>query len=158
MDGLRVAWRSVPEGVPRRDVAWGLLRELTGATEITNPCPFCGGPHGPVQLPGSPWRASVSYADGLAVVGVVPTADAAAFGIDAEGAATPGARAWTRIEAALKADGRGMRIAPESVRVTENGDGWTAIVPSPDGRAGQVYHGLDVPAADGVLISVAALP
>ena len=157
LDGLRTAWRTVPEGTPRREIAWALLRELVGDVPIANPCPFCGGPHGPVQLPGSPWRASVSYAGALAVVGVVPSVGVAAFGLDAEGdapLADPGVRAWTRVEAALKADGRGIRVDPETVVVTADADGWTAVVPGPAAEP-RVYRGRDAAAPDGVLIGVA---
>jgi 4'-phosphopantetheinyl transferase len=157
LDGLRTAWRTVPRGTPRREVAWALLRELVGDVPIANPCPFCGGPHGPVQLPGSPWRASVSYAGDLAVVGVVPSAGIGAFGLDAEDVAKTGdldLRAWTRVEAALKADGRGIRVDPETVVVTTHPDGWTAVVPGPDAEP-RVYRGRDAAAPDRVLIGVA---
>ncbi|MDL9981058.1 chemotaxis protein CheY [Microbacterium candidum] len=155
IDGLRIAWRPVPPGTARRDTAWALVRELVGDVDIVAPCPFCGGPHGPVQLPGTPWRASVSYAGEVAVVGVMPAADATAFGIDAEPAGTPGARAWTRVEAALKADGRGLRVAPESVRITPDGSEWTAVVPGRDGEGERRYRGVDVTAPDDLVVSAA---
>ena len=157
LDGLRTAWRTVPRAVARREVAWALLRELVGDVPIANPCPFCGGPHGPVQLPGSPWRASVSYAGHLAVVGIIPSAGVDAFGLDAELRTESGdldVRAWTRIEAALKADGRGLRVDPETVVVREDADGWAAVVPGPDAGP-RIYRGRDAAAPDGVLISVA---
>ena len=154
LDALRTAWRPVPAGIPRREVAWELLRTLVGDVPIANPCPFCGGPHGPVQLPGSPWRASVSYAGDLAVVGVVPVADIGAFGLDAE-RGDDSVRAWTRVEAALKADGRGVRVDPEAVVVTADADGWTAVVPALGGEAPRIYRGRDAAAPDGVVISVA---
>ncbi len=154
LDGLRTTWRPVPVGTPRREVAWELLRALVGDVPIANPCPFCGGPHGPVQLPGSPWRASVSYAGGLAVVGVVPLAGASAFGLDAE-PGDAGLRGWTRVEAALKADGRGVRLDPASVVVTEDPHEWTAAVPGPGDEPPRIYRGRDAAAPEGVLISVA---
>lgn len=157
LDDLRTAWGTVPDGTRRREVAWALLRGLVGDVPIANPCPFCGGPHGPVQLPGSPWRASVSYAGDLAVVGVVPSAGVGAFGVDAEIATAPGdhaLRAWTRVEAALKADGRGIRVDPQTVVVTEDADGWSAVVPGPDAEP-RVFRGRDAAAPAGVLISVA---
>jgi 4'-phosphopantetheinyl transferase len=158
LDGLRITWRRVAPEADRREVAWGLLRELAGDVAIANPCPFCGGPHGPVQLPGSPWRASVAYAGNLAVVGVIPVGAADSFGVDAEqGDAQSGdLRAWTRVEAALKADGRGIRVDPASVRVTEDGEGWTAAVPGPRDDGDRIYRGWDAAAPAGVVISVAA--
>jgi 4'-phosphopantetheinyl transferase len=83
----------------------------------------------------------VSYAAGLAVVAAAPAGAARAIGVDAEAGPDrpmpalaglfaprhpPTLREWTRIEAALKADGRGLRVEPRDVRL----DGATAVVPS----------------------------
>lgn len=111
----------VPGVAPRSDVAFSTV------------CARCGGDHGPPVAIGLPVSVSVSYAGSLVVVGAVHARDAAALGIDIE-AAPPGAqrpmadlaplfapgpppdlRGWTMIEAALKADGRGLRVAPSEV-------------------------------------------
>lgn len=169
-DGVRIAWRAVAEGMPRRDVAWELLRELLppGAV-IDNPCPRCGGPHGPVRIRGAQAMASVAYAGGRAVVALCAAEDAAglaAVGIDAEpvqdarrdaaglaGVLGPGeasVRTWTRVEAALKADGRGLRVDPATVRIEEHVGGWTARVPD-----GGTMSGWDAAGPDDLVISVA---
>ena len=61
-------------------------------------------------------------------------------------------RVWGRVEAALKADGRGLRVEPATVVVAPAADGWTAAAPD-----GDVYTGWDVPGPPGVLVSVAVL-
>ena len=54
---LRLRWAPAPRAggrAQRRAVAWMLLRELAGGDiGIDNPCPRCGGPHGPVRLSGT---------------------------------------------------------------------------------------------------------
>jgi 4'-phosphopantetheinyl transferase len=168
--GVRIAWQAVPDGTPRREAAWSLLHELLpqGAT-IDNPCPRCGGPHGPVRIQGARAVASVTYAGGRAVVAVCEGADAAgvaAVGIDAEpvaderrdaagltgvlGAGEASVRSWTRVEAALKADGRGLRVDPASVTVEEGPDGWRAHVPG-----GGTIIGWDAAGPGDLVVSVA---
>ena len=171
--GVQLAWATVPPGEPRRETAWRLLRGLLpDGAELGNPCPRCGGPHGPVRVAGAEALASVSYAGPLAIVGVADAALFAAFGIDAEpehdttrdaaglrgilGQGRASLRDWTRVEAALKADGRGLRVDPVSVVVTDRpepedgGYQWDALVP---GGAG--FAGWDAAGPDGVLVSVA---
>ncbi len=104
-------------------------------------CPHCGGPHGPVSVTDHPAVVSVSYADGLVVAAVAATSKVAALGLDAErdpvtaripreatervpdlvkligGPPASALRRWTQIEAVLKADGRGLRVPPEQVRL-----------------------------------------
>ncbi|WP_345799875.1 chemotaxis protein CheY [Microbacterium sp. AZCO] len=164
--GVRIAWRAIPHGMPRRDAAWGLLVSMLPASaRLSNPCPRCGGPHGPVRVEGADAVASVSYAGELAVV-AVGDSRAIGIGIDAEpesdprrdaagldGVLGPGEaslRAWTRVEAALKADGRGLRVDPATVRVRDTPSGWIADVP--DGGA---FEGWDAEGPTGVLVSVA---
>lgn len=79
MDDLRVAWGRAPRARPaRREVAWELLRGLLGdaghpGASLSNPCPRCGGAHGPVRIAdGVPWRASVTYAAGYAIAAISP--------------------------------------------------------------------------------------
>lgn len=147
---VRLAWEAIAPGAARRDVAWRLLRDLAPGARLTNACPRCGGPHGPVVLEGSPLVASVSYAGAFAVVGVAGVDEASRIGIDAElavdprrdvagfaGVLGPGraadVRSWTRVESALKADGRGLRVDPALVEVVDGGTTWSARIP---GRPG----------------------
>lgn len=160
--GIRLAWEVVRPGARRRDTAWTLLRTLLPpSTALSNPCPRCGGPHGPVRT-GGPYLASVSYAGGIAVVGVVAADAASAFGIDAEPdgergrltrvlSATASVRDWIRIEAVLKADGRGLRVDPARVRIEEADAAWTALL---DGTA---YLGADLAGPPGILVSAAMI-
>ena len=167
--GVQLAWTTVPPGEPRRQVAWQLLRGLLpDGVELSNPCLRCGGPHGPVQVAGAAALASVSYAGPLAVVGVADAALFEAFGVDAEpehdttrdaaglrgilGQGRTSLRDWTRVEAALKADGRGLRVEPAEVIVHEREDqsGWEAVVPG-----GGAFTGWDAAGPAGVLVSVA---
>ncbi|MCP2637571.1 chemotaxis protein CheY [Microbacterium sp. HD4P20] len=157
--------------MPRRDIAWTLLRELLPArARLRNPCTRCGGPHGAIMVEGAPSVAGVSYAGDLAVVAVAHRADGvSAIGIDAEldldprrdaaglrgvlgGDRDVSVREWTRVEAALKADGRGLRVDPALVRVDGDPDGWIARVPGGGG-----IMGWDAAAPAGVTISVAVL-
>lgn len=91
-------------------------------------CPDCGGPHGRPVIVGSELRVSLSRCAGGAVaVG----AWGRAIGVDVEPRELPAARSdairtvaggagvahWTRVEAVLKADGRGLRVDPRTVRI-----------------------------------------
>lgn len=151
----------------RRAVAWDLLRELLADrghpdARLRNPCPRCGGPHGPMQVVGAPWRAAVSYAAGWAVVGV-RAEDGRTFAIDAEplhdavrdnaGSAGWGGDIlhWVRAEAVLKATGEGLRLDPAAVTVTAGTDGWSARIAGRDGA----FRGEEVEGPPGVLVSAA---
>lgn len=164
---VMIAWRTIPDGSPRRDTAWALLTDLLPAgASLTNPCPRCGGPHGPVRVTGADAAASVSYAGDLAVVAIADSSAVTALGLDAElatdpprdaaglegllGAGAASIRAWTRVEAALKADGRGLRVEPATVVVDETAEGWRAAVPG-----GGTFEGRDAEGPPGVLVSVA---
>ena len=82
-------------------------------------------------MPGGQVVASLSYADEIVVAAVAPWDDVSALGVDVEPAAratgdlsalfaprpAPGIREWTRIEAVLKASGRGIRVDPRSIDV-----------------------------------------
>lgn len=108
-----------------------LAAELTGDPRpvITATCPDCGGPHGVPRLEGAAPRLSVSRC-ALAVVAV---ATWGAIGVDIEPIAGAESRLdaiekltghrslrhWTRVEAVLKADGRGLRVDPRQVLIEE---------------------------------------
>lgn len=187
---VRLAWTPAPVRVGRREAAWALLRDVVGApVRIENTCPRCGGGHGAVRVhaaAGTPrTRASIAYAGGYAIVALAPASAASSIGVDAESAESardlaavlgrPGATArdWVRVEAALKADGRGLRVEPARVEVAAVSGGacagsggsrvrssemapratpeWTAVVPDRD----DPLHGWDVTGPAGVLVSVA---
>lgn len=159
--GVRVAWRAVPPGADRRAVSRSLLTELLPGARVSARCARCGGDHGRVRVSGVDATASVSYANGWAVVAVRRGDDR--VGIDAVAADATGlervlpeadAQAWARVEAALKADGRGLAVDPGRVRITERGRGewdWTI-----DATAASV--GFDVEGPPGVVVSVAVAP
>ncbi|SIT69825.1 chemotaxis protein CheY [Microbacterium sp. RU33B] len=165
---VRLAWAPVPPGTPRRETAWATLRSLLpDGVELTQVCPRCGGPHGPIAVAGAPSRVSVAYAGAFAIVAVADERIVSALGIDAElevdpvrdaagltgvlgPGSSPSVRAWTRVEAVLKADGRGLRVDPASVRVAGDGVGWSAHI-----GEGGAFDGWDADGPDGVLVSVA---
>lgn len=177
---VRIAWAPLPpppadaarRGAARRAVAWRLLRELLGAAGaegavLSNPCPRCGGPHGPVRVDGAPWLASVSYTAGWAVVAICPAGGADGLGVDAvavedavrdaagwAGVGATSALSWARVEAAHKADGRGLRLDPRTttVRPGEDGGAWRARLA---GRAGELVGWEPARAPPGVVVSVA---
>jgi 4'-phosphopantetheinyl transferase len=164
---LRLAWARVPDGGARRSVAWALIGDLVPGAVLSNPCARCGGDHGPVRIAGAEFEASVAYAGDHAVVATVSRAEASAVGIDAElvddpqrdaaglagvlGDRPADVRAWTRVEAALKAAGRGLRIDPALVDVVGSAASWTARLP---GRAGDLA-GVDLDGPRGVVLSAA---
>lgn len=171
--GIEVRWTWAPAGAARRDVAWELLRTLLPdpAARITNACDRCGGPHGRVRAEQTGMLAAVAYAGGYAFVCVAPETVAAAVGIDAEaltdgrrdaagltGVVRPGetasVRDWTRIEAVLKADGRGLSVDPSHVAVTEQDSAWTAVVAD----SVREYVGAEVVGPPGFVVSVAYEP
>jgi 4'-phosphopantetheinyl transferase len=102
-------------------------------------CPDCGGPHGQPGVEGSTLRVSLSHGGG-AVVAVAAWDHA--IGVDVERAeASPqqeeailavaaghGIRHWTRVEATLKADGRGLRVDPREVEIDTQHDGMRSRV------------------------------
>lgn len=120
-------------------------------------------------MAGTRLRGSVAYAGRFAVAAVVFAPGLRGFGIDAEmrtdpvrdaagwgGIPGPGARGtvrgWTRIEAALKADGRGLTVDPADVAVREHQAGrWSATLPSRD----DVIDGWDVAAREELVVSAA---
>ena len=96
---------------------------------ISATCPDCGGAHGRPTVLGHPeLHVSLARTPGFVVAAVSASG---AIGIDAElltgsperavavGALTgiQSLRHWTRVEAVLKADGRGLRVDPSLVHV-----------------------------------------
>lgn len=160
---LMFAWAPVPRGTARREVAWRLVRRLAGADiAIANPCPRCGGPHGPVALVGDDRRASVGYSDTLAFAAVAAPG-VAALGLDAEPAGRDLAgvvlaggpatvRDWVRVEAVLKADGRGLAVDPARVGIRTGDHG--RLTGRIDGR-GTGYRVVDLTGPAGHLVSAA---
>ena len=164
---VRLAWASVPDpGEERRATARRLVRELLAregwpGARLDARCPRCGAAdHGPLRVNGAPWRASVSYAGPIAVAAVHPDT-VVSFAIDAEllddpvrtaaGGVPGGLLRWVRVEAALKADGRGLRVAHEGVHIAERPGGWTAHIPG----APDVIGGWEAGGVPGVLVAVA---
>jgi 4'-phosphopantetheinyl transferase len=146
MEPFALAWE-------RGDVdGHALLRRLAGAQLGIDPaevvleqrCPDCGGAHGRPVIPRS--RLRVSLARGGGAVVAVAAWDRE-LGVDVEAREQPPARLaairevaggdgvahWTRVEAVLKADGRGLGVDPRRVRV----DGATASV---DGVAYELHE------------------
>ena len=111
-----------------RELVAELDSVLPSSVQIEAQCQDCGGPHGQPQVLGS--RVRVSVANCLAGIVVVATRDHA-IGVDVEVIAGPTSRVeaigavtgiaslehWTRVEAVLKADGRGLRVDPRSVEI-----------------------------------------
>lgn len=151
-----------------------------GEVVIEARCPDCGGPHGrPVVMApdaATTIRISLAYA-GTAIVAAVSVGSA--IGVDAElrrtGTTADAARRdaakreavrsisgtdsdsvdplirWTRIEAVLKADGRGLRVDPSAVAFTADTDPLLATVAG----GAQSYGVHDVQLGDDLFVSLA---
>lgn len=120
-----------------RRLAGELTGEDPGSVDLVAVCDDCGGPHGRPVLRGSDLHLSLSRRDDV----IVAAAWHAPIGIDVE-TPTPSSEAldaiealagdatiarWTRVEAVLKADGRGLRVDPSAVmlkRVDGHLEGW----------------------------------
>lgn len=125
-----------------------LVRRIRGSDEVrlSSRCARCGADHGRPRSAGV--SLSVSHAEDLVVVAA--TAGSTLLGVDVEQAAAdgrldglgrlfpdgsaPDLAAWTRIEAAVKADGRGFEIEPSEVLLGPSSDGveprvWSAALP-----------------------------
>jgi 4'-phosphopantetheinyl transferase len=154
---VRVAWAPLGDE-PRRIVAARLVHALTGSRLAHGPCTHCGGAHGrPHRVDGG--VVSLAYTPTLVVVAV---AASGGLGVDAEPGAPdtaagierlrPGTtlREWTRIEAALKAVGRGIPDADvAAIEIFGTGASWRTRL------AGRDVRGRDHAGPAGVVISVA---
>jgi len=138
----------------------GVVPQLDATT-----CPHCSGPHGPVSVEGPAVVVGLAHADGLVVAAVATTSRVTALGLDAErdavgaaerladlvkligGSPATALRRWTQIEAVLKADGRGLRVPPEQVRIEAE----TAQIESDPDR----YRLAEISGPAGYLISLA---
>lgn len=160
----------------RERLLWGrmLLRELVAELAGVQPsgvgiearCADCGGPHGRPVVTGPNDRARAMMTSVSACAGAVVVAVSAhrAIGVDVEpraggtqrlqairhltGASADPLRHWTRVEAVLKADGRGLRVEPGRVQVH-------------DGQAeleGVRYRLAEPPIDPGLVVSVACGP
>lgn len=173
--GVVLTWAPAPrDRIGRRRVAWDLVRGLLADVDasdatLDNPCARCGGPHGALIVTGAAWRASVAYAGGFAVAAIAPEG-VEAFGVDAEpltepvrdragwaGTGADGVAGWVRTEASLKADGRGLRVDPGTVRIVPGAGEWVAHVP---GRATPLigWDAASAPPGLFVAVSVGAAP
>ncbi|GAB3595765.1 4'-phosphopantetheinyl transferase family protein [Microbacterium tumbae] len=174
-----LAWAPAPDPAARsllgRELLGALLRELgEGDTRIARRCAHCGSAdHGRPYTVSERAVVSLSYAEGVAVVAVARSTDAGAVGVDVEPASAgpltglaalfapdppPDVRGWTVIEAAVKADGRGLRVPPGEVR-RSGSDG--SILPGGERvllPGGRVLEAAAVSAPAGFLISVAIDP
>ncbi|OZD47315.1 hypothetical protein CH252_20725 [Rhodococcus sp. 06-1477-1B] len=158
--GIRVAWCEVPVGAERRATSRAVLADLLPGARFASRCPSCGGDHGRVHVEGADAVVSVSYVEGWAVGAAASGYER--IGVDAvrhdagdlervlSGAAD--ARAWARVEAVLKADGRGLAVDPARVDVREAASGWEARI---DG--GAPYRGWDLAGPAGVVLALAVL-
>jgi 4'-phosphopantetheinyl transferase len=114
-----------------------VARSTAGAVRIESVCDRCGRDHGRPRVEGAPFAVSISYAGDMVAAVAVALDSASAVGIDIERRTSvdddplsglahlfaprtpPGLREWTEIEAAVKADGRGLRIPPADVAFGE---------------------------------------
>lgn len=114
--------------------------EFPTATYALRParCVRCGRDHAGPVIDGVDAVASLAFSSGIAVAALAPTAAIDRLGVDVErddadatrsedlsgllgASGGPVLRRWTRIEAVVKADGRGLAIDPADVRL--RGDG-----------------------------------
>jgi 4'-phosphopantetheinyl transferase len=148
-----------------RSAASALLARIAGVpgsdVRISAVCPDCGGDHGRPIVTGTDGSVSVAHPSaGIAVIAA--SVAHPAIGVDAEpdtaaararaAEALPGRedalRDWVRIEAALKADGRGLRVDPETVLLADG------VATVPGGSAWRI----DDVALPGLVAAVATPP
>lgn len=123
-----------------------LVIGLGGGPEVIldSLCSRCGEHHAAPRTPG--FVLSVSHADDLVAVAVASGSDPLGVDLERDSAearvtdlrpmfpfgGAPDLAGWTRIEAAIKADGRGVEIEPSAVRLETPGSAsseWSAVLP-----------------------------
>ncbi|WP_404430976.1 hypothetical protein LG299_13195 [Microbacterium lacus] len=160
-----------------RWLARHLVAELTDDTSLvlTTTCRRCGGDHGQPRFDTAPVAVSFAYAGSVAVVAAASVADASAVGVDIEHdrgddpalplpeltslfapSRPPTLQEWTLIEAALKADGRGLTVELSQVEVGPSGFESTHPVWIP-GRSDPV-HAMEIDGPEGFILSAATVP
>lgn len=128
-----------------RSLAGDLLRMPPAAVPLVAVCPDCGGNHGRPVIVGAPLHVSLTHTPDH----VIAVASPARVGIDSSSDA-----GWARVEAVLKADGRGLRVDPGHVVLERDAAGVTV------GRvadAASVYCVYDVEPVPGVRATVAVV-
>jgi 4'-phosphopantetheinyl transferase len=151
-----------------RSLIAGLVREQwpdVAAWRVgSRACGRCGARHAGVELTGIAAVGGVAYAQGLVVAAVAGSTQASRLGVDVEADAPdpvrdgdlarllgptrePAVRRWTRVEAVLKADGRGLLVDPADVRMRRS----RATIAGDPTR----YRVADVPGPSGFVISLA---
>lgn len=127
-----------------RDLAADLTNATPAAVHLEAVCPECGGPHGQPVLVDSDLHLSLSHAGDVVVAAA---SWGSPVGIDVENRVQPPERVtaigaltgeasvlhWTRVEAILKADGRGLRVDPSMVEILEHDgivEGWVTDRPT----------------------------
>ena len=111
-----------------RELAAGFTAQPLESITIAASCPDCDRPHGRPTIEGTELYVSLSHAGDRTVAALL---EGSAIGVDIEPrdasaerlaairevADGEDLRHWTRVEAVLKADGRGLRIDPREVVV-----------------------------------------
>ena len=128
-----------------RALVAALLRELAPShpPELDSACEACGAQHGPLRAVHAPVLVSTSSSGTWAMAAAALRSDVVALGVDVEAGPdrvladlagmfaprpAPTLADWVRVEAALKADGRGLRVPPDEVCL----DGEHATLPDAD--------------------------
>ena len=115
-----------------RSLAGDILGLDPAEVPLSAECPDCGEEHGRPVVEGTRLHVSLSHGGGMTVAAA---SWGAAVGIDVERlddspqrldaietlTGQRSLRHWTRVEAVLKADGRGLRVDPGNVRVLVDG-------------------------------------
>ena len=139
-----------------RELSADLLGLPLEAITVRAECPSCGGPHGVPRISvhgAAAPHAGLSHTTDLVVAVILPATAGSAVGIDVEAiagsrerlsaidelvpvqprsrhaiTARATLRRWTRVEAVLKADGRGLLVDPRAVTVQRVAGRLTASV------------------------------
>jgi 4'-phosphopantetheinyl transferase len=167
MGSYELEWSDTP-GEPflaGRTLLRRLAGRMTGIAQgdivIVATCPDCGGPHGRPAVEGSALHVGLAHC-GSTVVAVASWDGP--VGVDIEDLATPASRIaavaaltglrslrhWTRVEAVLKADGRGLRVDPGLVRIDAASGSLRGSI-----AGDAATYSIDEPTVPGLQVSVA---